>query len=414
MMLPRSLFFVLMLASIARGADPRIARDDAFPDASGGKSLAGELILVEHVNRVGILRLDRDGTINKYHWDLPHHFQLLPYASIMHRGAPAELDHLPLGTHLHGVFYLGPQGEFKVKPPESEYFATRMANPDLRSVESQFCKVFRFEDDFSYFTRLGHGWKIMSIEEGLGAIDVQRVELSDGLPLTEKDVTDGMKPRQQWRMDHGCSIWKGKEIASLSDLAVGQVIQANLTWVGLLGEQNAMCKEIWIDDVSRRVATERQRQKYLADIKRRGVPAMVIKTEHIPGQGAKGYVELAFYQGLDPELVKAFDPKKGARASTVNASLRHHGGSGSLGEVSIKRIDNPPYGHSGIEMRAICWEMLEGIRAGRSVRVFSNDWPRLALPLEEVLHPNDSRIFSIGPKRIAGRGPAVDSSRESE
>jgi hypothetical protein len=413
-MLTRSLLMFLLLASIARGADPRIATDDAFPDASSGKPLAGELILVEHVNRVGILRLDRDGTISKYHWDLPHHFQLLPYATIMYRGAPAEFDHLPLGTHLHGVFYLGPQGDFEVKPPDTDYQAARMANPDLRSVESKYCKVFRLEDDFSYFTRLGHGWKIMSIGEGLDSLDVQRVDLSDGSPVTEKDVTDGIKLRQQWRMDEGCSVWKGKEIASLADLAVGQVIQANLTWVGLLGNQNAMCKEIWIDDVSRRVATERQRQKYLADIKRRGVPARVIKTEHIPGQGAKGYVELAFYQGIDPELVEAFDPKKGAQASTVNASLRHYGGnvgSGSLGEISIRRIDNPPHGHSGIEMRAICSEMLEGFRAGRSVRVFSNDWPRLSLPLEEILHPNDSRIFSIDPNGVAGRGPAGDSSK---
>jgi hypothetical protein len=409
-MLHRTLILLLLFTSSALGQDPRIASDQAFPDPSGGKSLAGELILVEHVNRVGILRLDRDGTINKYHWDLPHHFQLLPYALIMSRGAPAELDHLPLGTHLHGVFYLGPKGDFKVTPPESDYFASRTANPDLRSVESQYCKVFQLEDDFSYFERLGHGWKITSIGERLDSLEVQRVKLSDGVPVEEKNAIDGMTPRQQWRLDQGCSVWKGKEIASLADLAVGQVIQANLTWVGLLGQQYAMCKEVWIDTASRKVATQRQRQVYLADIKRRGVPARVIKTEHIPGEGAKGYVELAFYQGIDPELVEAFNPKKGVSAATVNESLRQYGGSASLGNISIRRIDDPHHGHSGVELRGICGAMLEGFRAGRSVRVFANDWPRLSLPREEVLRPNDSRIFSIGPKGVANREPMVYSS----
>jgi len=80
-------------------ADERIALDSAFPVANAGKRFAGELILVEHVNRRGILRLDRDGTINKYYWDLPHHFQMLPYAEITYHGAGAELGDLPLGTH---------------------------------------------------------------------------------------------------------------------------------------------------------------------------------------------------------------------------------------------------------------------------------------------------------------------------
>ncbi len=84
----------------AEPTDPRIALDSAFPDPKAGKPFAGELILVEHVTRRGILRLDRDGTINKYFWDLPHHFQMLPYAAINLHGAPANFEDLPLGTHL--------------------------------------------------------------------------------------------------------------------------------------------------------------------------------------------------------------------------------------------------------------------------------------------------------------------------
>ena len=80
---------------------------------------------------------------------------------------------------------------------------------------------------------------------------VQRVDLSDGSSVTEKNVTNGIKLRQQWQIDEGCSVWKGKKIACLADLAVSQVIQANLTWVSLLKNQNAICKEMRIDDPPR-------------------------------------------------------------------------------------------------------------------------------------------------------------------
>lgn len=413
------LLFASALAAEETKPDPRIARDDAFPDPAGAKRLSGELILVEQVNRLGILRPDRDGTINNYHWDLPHEFRMLPYGAIWYRGAPAELDDVPLGTHLHGLLYLGPEGDFEVKPPESGYFAGRAGSPDMRSVESKWSQVLRFEDDFSYFSRLGHGWKIADLSPDKTTVTVVRVSLADGAPVDEKSADDGAKGRQALRIDEGTAIWKGRGIASLGDLAVDQVVQINFTWVGLLGstKEDGMCREIWIDEESRRVASERQRQIHRADLKRRGLPATILKTESMPGEGARGHVAFAFHEGIDPELIAAFQPKSATMVWAVEPSLRVYDALNDtrpFGDLEIRTVENPPPGHSGVEVRAHCWEMLEGFRAGRSIRIALRDWAPPERPREERLWPVDTRRFSVGPRPVADREAETEVADEDQ
>ena len=36
---------------------------------------------------------------------------MLPYGSVRYRGGAATLRDIPIGTHLHGWFYLPPEGE---------------------------------------------------------------------------------------------------------------------------------------------------------------------------------------------------------------------------------------------------------------------------------------------------------------
>lgn len=405
--------------------DKRIALDSAFPDPTGAKRISGELTLVEHVNRLAILRPDRDGTINKYFWDLPHQFQLLPYAAISLHGAPAELEDVPLGTHLHGLFYLGPEGDFAVKPPPTEFDAGRMARPDLRSVESRYSRVFRLEDDFSYFTRLGHGWKVTAIGEKLASLSVARVRLEDGVPVDEKQAGDGVKSSHVLRLDRGCTVWKERSLAALEDLAPGQVIQINITWATLLGshQQDGICREIWLDPESLRVAAERRRRAHVAAIKRRGVPALVLKTTHSPGEGAKGRIELALCAGPDAEVLNEFQPKAPIGIKPVEASLRgYQNGFLPIVDVQVRRVSNPPPGHSGVELTALSYEMREGFRAGRIVLVGRTDWDPLNVgalgggrPQEESLTPRDSRVFHVAPK-TANRDPepAAPAAREKQ
>jgi hypothetical protein len=405
----RILFLVALLVAAsplvhaADQIDPRIALDSAFPAAKTGTRFAGELILVEHVNRRGILRLDRDGTINNYFWDLPHHFQMLPYADITYHGAHAELADIPLGTHLHGIFYLGPEGDVKAQPPETGYLASRMAAPDLRSVVSQYSRVLRFEDDFSYHQRRGEGWKLAAFGADKATVTVERVKLTDGSAV--KSADDGIKATLVLRLDRGARIWKGREIAALEDLALGQIVELNLTWATLLGstKEDGLCREIWIDAPSREVATEQQRQIHIAYMKRSGLPAIILKTESIPGEGARGYVTFAFPAGIDPELIDAFQTKTVLKIWAAEPSLRGWDGPAPGTVNQVTRIENPPPGHSGVEVRMHLYEMLEGFRAGRTIRLVVHAWNPPPRPREEELWPNDTRIFHVGPKPVADR-----------
>lgn len=399
----RYLFVLLSLAAGAHAADPRIAWDSEYPDPSAAKEFAGELILVEHVNRKGILRFDRDGAINKYFWDLPHHFQMLPYGAIWYRGAPAELKDFPLGTRLHGKFHLGPEGDFEVKPPVSGYQAGKMARPDLRSIRTKYSRVFLLEDDFSFQQRQGNGWKILSIKEDRTELVAQLVALESGASVEPEN-------KLTLRIDSGTRVWKGRSFAGLSDLAAGQVTQMNFGWYSLLGSyrQDALCRDIWIDEESRRVASEQQRGIHQGHMMRRGVPALISKTEHEPGSGAKGWITLQINAGVSKELQDHIAGLKQVYIRPVEPNLRPYDINGNpIGHVEkVTRIENPPAGGSGVELRLLVYEMVEGHRAGRTVRIGDRDWNSPDAPREEKLWPNDTRIFSVGPRHIADRdGP---------
>src|SRR5437660_1545736 len=88
-----------------------------FPPAGSGTYLAGELVIVDPVNRRGGLRLDGDGLGGRYDGGPLHYFAMLPYGTILYNGAPAELRDIPLGTHVHGYFHLPPRGDESTIPP---------------------------------------------------------------------------------------------------------------------------------------------------------------------------------------------------------------------------------------------------------------------------------------------------------
>ena len=330
-------------------------------------------------------------------------FKCCPTQNITYHGAGAEFGDLPLGTHLHGVCYLGPEGDFKVVPPESGYFASRMAAPDLRSVVSQYSRVLSFEDDFSYHQRRGEGWKLASFGADKSTVTIERVKLTDGAAVTDAD--DGVKATQTLRLDRGVRIWKGREIASLEDLAQGQIVQLNLTWATLLGstKEDGLCREIWIDAASRKAAAEQQRQIHMAQMKRSGLPAIILKTESMPGAGARGYVTFAFPAGIESELVDAFKANTLVTIWAAEPSLRRWDGPVSGTVNTVTRIEAPPPGHSGVEIRMHLYEMLEGFRGGRTILLALRRLEPAAAPREVELWPNDTRIFHVGPKPVADR-----------
>lgn len=394
------LFFAFNVTLFA-DEDSRIALDEVFPEREAATYFAGEITLVEHVNRIGVLRLDRDGTINKYFWDLPHEFRMLPYGSIFLHGAPSELKNVPVGTHLHGLFYLGPEGEFEVKPPVSGYEAGLQVRPDMRSVETQFSRVLQLEDDFSFYQRQGLGWKIESISEEPSQIVVERVKLADGKPDGDTKLT--------LRIDEGTRVWKNAGYSSIADLGEGQVVQINMGWMTLLGSdhQDGICREIWIDEASLEAATTQQRGVHIAHQKRRGIPAKIIKTQSMPGEGARGHMTLQLHAGIDSELYDEISEANSVLVQAAEPTLRTYDNDGKpASQLEVTKLANPPAGSSGIQIRMHLYEMLEGFRPGRTVRISLSEWNKPERPREERLWQKDIRIFSVGPKPVADRdGP---------
>ena len=85
-------------------------------------AVAGELIALDPLNRTGVLRPDRTDAQRVDDFDIPLPFSMLPFGSISYHGAPAELRDVPIGTHLHGAFYLGEKADpnGKAKAPAAQ------------------------------------------------------------------------------------------------------------------------------------------------------------------------------------------------------------------------------------------------------------------------------------------------------
>src|SRR5215218_8468203 len=117
-----------------------------FPPANSAHHIGGELIELDHLNRTASIRRDRDDTQRPDTRDHAIPFTMLPYGSISYHGAPAELRDLPIGTHLHGQFYI----EAK-------------AAKDKSDDRAKFDRCLKLEDDFSYCTRLKRAWRVDAV-----------------------------------------------------------------------------------------------------------------------------------------------------------------------------------------------------------------------------------------------------------
>jgi len=93
-----------------------------------------------HLERQFLLRVDRNDSQDRGVWDLPVDGVMLPYGSIYYHGAPAALQDIPLGTHLHG-FVLSTSSGRQSRPR----LAGTIANPEIG-----FRRCFLLEDDFSH------------------------------------------------------------------------------------------------------------------------------------------------------------------------------------------------------------------------------------------------------------------------
>ncbi len=365
---------VCLLAQSAGAAEKAdfFPQPGQFPPPNAGHYLAGELVSVDHVNRRGAIRLVGDGVDDRYHSAPSHRFALLPYGTIRYHGAPAELRDIPIGTLLHGYFVLPPADDKSIPPPEKN---SRYGIKHTHALS--------LEDDFSFYQRRDRAWKITSSDVKTGKLKAT---------ATGKADADGLKGERTFEIDRSTRVWKGRAAGELEDLAPDQTVQLNFTWAPDWKNGQLHVTDVWLDDESRKLAGERQRQVHIRHQSHRWLAGWVDHVEHQPG--GKGIVTVTLFGGMDPTLYERARTAKGAAIAAAEPTLRswwqeHDNKGGSV--VGLKDLPNPPPGSSGLQLRVQLSELLEGFRPGRIVRYRPNGFPSVKLPPEERIKSFDDR-----------------------
>jgi len=375
-----------------------IAAVDAFPPAGSAHAAGAELTMVDHVNRMAILRPDRTDAQNKYHQDLPYHVGLLPYAELFFHGGRANLADIPLGTHLFGWFHLGPRGWFRVRLASTDYEATVKNEPNERSPESPYCRVLRLEDDFTADAGRNRVWQIVSVDSESRKLTARPAATTPGEELLTpaRDAAGAfqspplLEGEQTFDFDTATRVWRANGFADLADLAPGQRVLLNRTWATLYGP--GRLTDIWVDVESRRLAIVRQTRRFEEHEQRRGVPARIERIEY--EEDAAGVVTAVCYAAMSDSARAAFKADTSGHVAVAEPSLRTYDQGNDAKAVQFRKVETlntRPPGSSGLQVSLHVWELLEGIRPGRTVRLWPGGWSRPTLPREERLHQFDLR-----------------------
>lgn len=397
MTLLRLLIIVLLLVAGSPAADPPKYRTDQgadkslpwyrlepgkFPPAGSAHAISGELIEVDHLERRFRIRVDRNDSQQAGFMDLPLDGVMLPYGSISFHGAPAALQDVPLGTHLHGQFYL--------KDPADKRDPSKGPNRRV-TAEAAFSRCFALEDDFSHYARLKQAWRVEEVkpaEKKLTAILMQ-----EGKPVGKPQVFD---------MLGSTRVLSGQGFATLGALQSGQMVQFNITWATLYGP--GRIAEIWVDEPARELATKQQLERHRDHIRDRGLPGWIDAVDD-----EKQVVTITFFGGVDTALFDELngidetphgwpfsgredDPKapKGgicvARASLMTYDPLNDRKGGNI--LKIGKVPLEP-GSSGVQIQVKCCQLLEGFRPGHIVRFYPATWKVNALPQEEQYHGHE-------------------------
>jgi len=355
---------LISFALISDGAEPLFRTDggDAklpwfqvktgeFPPEGASHTISGGLISIDQINRSGMLRPDRDDTQRRGEWDIARPFVMLPYGTFMYHGAPAALRDIPLGTHLFGQFFADEKIPKKGEPT--------------------FTRTILLEDDFSRFQRLKQSWRIDAIDLETGTLTVTRI-MPEG-PAPGKPILFKVAPTTKVR--------KGRGFGTLADLAAGQNVLINLTVCTLKGPGRAT--DIWLDEESRKLSTEQQREQHLLYQREHGPAGWVNRVDH-----EKGVVTVSLFSGVDPSLLEAFKVNEACAAAVAEDSLRTYDQINDVKRGPITEIlkETPGPGNSGVVVRFRPSELLEGYRPTRIVRLFASGWKVDDLPREEKLY----------------------------
>lgn len=366
--------------------------DGQFPAEGSAHAISGELIRVDHLERAFHLRVDRNDSQDRGVWDLPLPAVMLPYGSIWYHGAPAALQDIPLGTHLHGLFYLKAPDE---KDPPMETWYRR------KTPEFDFRHCFRLEDDFTRHARQKQLWKIETVDPATMKLTATLQGTgSDGavengsVGTDQNSTTPSLHSPKTFDLLSSTRVFEGKGFADLKTLKPGQQVLFNLTWATLYGP--GRITDVWLDETARTLATAQQLERHRNHVRERGLPGWVTAVDD-----EQQLVTVTFFGNVDAKLfdevaikdLNAPPPKDGspppaepvgglavARESLMTYDPVNDRKRGGI--LEVKKIPVEP-GSSGVQIQLKMDLMLEGYRPKRVVRFYPPTWKVNALPREE-------------------------------
>ncbi|WDI40609.1 hypothetical protein [Bremerella sp. P1] len=331
-----------------------------FPPEGSAHYFTGELVGKDHIHRTGTIRVSRTDKQRRSHWDLPIDFRILPYGSLSYHGSPAALKDIPIGTHLHGLWYIKDEGE-----------ETKSLFYNRKSIESDFTKAFRLVDDFTYYQEKNELWQVDNVD--LKEMKLKLVSQAEGeeKPTSiELDLTAATR------------VYQGKQVATLEDIQPGQNVLFNLTWATLYGV--GRCTDLWLDEESRQIAQARQLAQHRLHQKDRGLAGIIDAVDN-----QKRILTVTLFGGIDSSLYEDFKPNTTAQVCVSEPTLQIYDQvndkkGGPI--LAVNQVEKKP-GSSGIQIQVQPSLLLEGFRPGRIVRIFPSGWPVVTLPEEETLWP---------------------------
>lgn len=348
-----------------------------FPPEGSAHAISGELMQVDHLDRRFQIRVDRNDSQDAGFVDLPLDSAMLPYGAIYYHGAPAALQDIPIGTHLHGLFYL--------KEPNDKTPWLFGPYTSRRTPEADFRRCFRIEDDFSFHARQQQFWKIDSV-------DLQSKKLT--ATLNESGKATGQP--KIFDLLTSTRVMKGEGFADFKALQPGQSVLFNLSWATLYGPGRITC--IWLDEASRALASAQQIELHRNHIRERGLPGWITAVDdelEIVTIALFGGVDTALFDELSftnsekvgwPLSREADNPSapKGTIAVSRDSLMTYDPVNDRKGGniLEIKKIPVEP-GCGGVQIRVKCDMLLEGYRPRRIVRFYPATWKVVALPREE-------------------------------
>jgi len=372
------LFSQLSTFAIAQGqADADyVPRRNEYPPHGSGVYLAGELVVVDPINRRGGIRLDGDGNHQRYLKGPLHYFAMLPCGEVWYHGAPATLRDIPLGTHVQGYFYVPPAGEEETIPPPAK---------EHQQLIPKYNHAVLLEDDFSFYKRRGQSWKITAIDFDVSKLHVESVG---------EAVKDGLSGKQTFDFDVATRVWAAGRPVEMEDVEPGDVVQLNLGWAAGWQDGEFGLNDIWLDDESQAQATELQRRRNVRYHRIRWLPGRIETVEHFDYGG--GLVTISLFGGVAQQIHEELKAAKDKRVAVAAAedTLRtwRHRSDRKFGKIlQWETVKNPRPGFSGIRIHMKFTELIDHYRPGNAVRIKSDDWLFVSVPPEERIKSFEDR-----------------------